>query len=43
MQATPSTYEMLSAAGWKGDKQIQALCGGEAFRLNLAPIVKNFR
>ena len=43
IQATPATYEMLMACGWKGSNKIQALCGGEAFRLNLAPMVTSFR
>ncbi len=30
MQATPATWEMLLAAGWKGRPQMKALCGGEA-------------
>jgi hypothetical protein len=42
-QATPATYEMLMACGWEGDSRIKALCGGEAFRMNLAPLVPNFR
>jgi len=43
MQATPATYEMLMGCGWQGNPQVHAMCGGEAFRLNLAPIVTNFR
>ncbi|MGY0064532.1 amino acid adenylation domain-containing protein [Streptomyces sp. LZ34] len=30
VQATPSTWKMLLAAGWKGDPELTALCGGEA-------------
>jgi len=43
MQATPATFEMLMACGWQGSKKMQALCGGEAFRLNLAPLVESFQ
>jgi len=49
MQATPATYEMLMAVGWQGEgssskrreRRIQALCGGEAFRMNLLPLALN--
>ena len=30
MQATPSTWEMLLAAGWTGNQRLKVLCGGEA-------------
>ncbi|WP_338682040.1 amino acid adenylation domain-containing protein [Streptomyces acidiscabies] len=30
MQATPSTWKMLLATGWAGDRSLTALCGGEA-------------
>ena len=30
MQATPSTWRILIDAGWKGKKDFQMLCGGEA-------------
>jgi len=30
MQATPSTWRMLLESGWKGNKQLKILCGGEA-------------
>ena len=36
MQATPSTWRMLMAAGWEGSKGLKILCGGEAWPLNLA-------
>jgi len=36
MQATPGTWRMLLAAGWKGDKHLKILCGGEAFPKDLA-------
>lgn len=32
MQATPTTYEMLLAAEWKGNPDIHMLVGGEAIR-----------
>lgn len=41
MQATPTTYEMLLAVGWKGRADIQLLVGGEAFRPSLLPLVLN--
>jgi amino acid adenylation domain-containing protein len=36
MQATPSTWRMLSEAGWGGGEQFKALCGGEALSQELA-------
>ncbi|SDZ31331.1 amino acid adenylation domain-containing protein, partial [Lysobacter sp. yr284] len=30
MQATPATWNALLAAGWEGDSELTALCGGEA-------------
>ncbi|MBC7428212.1 MAG: amino acid adenylation domain-containing protein [Bacteriovorax sp.] len=36
MQATPSTWRLLLASGWKGNKNIKVLCGGEAFPIDLA-------
>ena len=39
VQATPATFEMLMHFGWKGNPRVQCLCGGEAFRLNLGPLV----
>ncbi|GAA6616689.1 non-ribosomal peptide synthetase [Scytonema sp. NUACC26] len=36
MQATPATWQMLLAAGWKGNKQLKILCGGEALSQKLA-------
>jgi surfactin family lipopeptide synthetase A len=41
MQATPTTFEMLLATGWKGDHSIDFLIGGEAFRPTLLPLVGN--
>ncbi|MGB3183761.1 MAG: amino acid adenylation domain-containing protein [Cyclobacteriaceae bacterium] len=37
VQATPATWQMLIAAGWKGNKHMTALCGGEA----ISPELKN--
>ncbi len=36
MQATPATWRILLAAGWKGSPQLKLLCGGEALAPNLA-------
>ena len=36
MQATPSTWRLLLAAGWEGTPRIRALCGGEALPRELA-------
>src|SRR5690606_20192216 len=36
MQATPSTWRLLLANGWKGNKLLKILCGGEAFPIDLA-------
>lgn len=36
MQATPATWRMLFEAGWKGDKDLTILCGGEALPPDLA-------
>jgi amino acid adenylation domain-containing protein len=36
MQATPSTWRLLLASGWRGNKKIKILCGGEAFPIDLA-------
>ncbi len=30
MQATPATWNILLSGGWKGKKNLKALCGGEA-------------
>ena len=35
LQATPSTWKLLLSSGWQGDKNLIALCGGEAFPLDL--------
>lgn len=44
MQATPATWELLLAQGWKGDKKLVVLCGGEALRKELAEkLLKNFK
>jgi len=36
MQATPATWRLLLEAGWPGDGQLNALCGGEALPRDLA-------
>jgi amino acid adenylation domain-containing protein len=36
MQATPTTWRWMLAAGWEGQRDFKALCGGEAFPLDLA-------
>ena len=36
MQATPATWRMLLAAGWKGVPGLKILCGGEALPSDLA-------
>ncbi len=36
MQATPAGWRMLIEAGWKGDKTLRMLCGGEALDNRLA-------
>jgi amino acid adenylation domain-containing protein len=36
MQATPVTFRLLLAAGWKGDPPFTAWCGGEALPRDLA-------
>ena len=36
MQATPATWGMLLAAGWSGDRNLVALCGGEPLAAELA-------
>ena len=36
MQATPATWKLLIAAGWKGDPHLKILCGGEALDTDLA-------
>jgi amino acid adenylation domain-containing protein len=36
MQATPSTWRLLLAAGWQGTPRLRALCGGEALPRDLA-------
>jgi amino acid adenylation domain-containing protein len=35
MQATPSTWRLLIAAGWQGNNGLKVLCGGEAFPRDL--------
>jgi amino acid adenylation domain-containing protein len=36
MQATPSTWRLLLAAGWQGEPRLKVLCGGEALPADLA-------
>ena len=36
MQATPATWRLLLEAGWQGNAQFTALCGGEALPRELA-------
>ncbi|MCC5835970.1 MAG: amino acid adenylation domain-containing protein, partial [Opitutales bacterium] len=36
MQATPATWRMLIASGWKGSPQLRILCGGESLSRSLA-------
>ncbi|MER6142061.1 amino acid adenylation domain-containing protein [Streptomyces sparsogenes] len=36
IQATPATWSMLLAAGWRGDPGLTVLCGGEALPADLA-------
>ncbi len=36
MQATPTTWQMLLAAGWPGAPRLRVLCGGEALPGSLA-------
>jgi amino acid adenylation domain-containing protein len=36
MQATPVTWRLLLASGWAGSRDLQVLCGGEAFPRDLA-------
>lgn len=36
MQATPATWKLLIAAGWKGGPDLKVLCGGEALDTDLA-------
>ena len=36
MQATPATWRLLLESGWRGDKDLKILCGGEALPDDLA-------
>jgi acyl-CoA synthetase (AMP-forming)/AMP-acid ligase II/acyl carrier protein len=36
MQATPTAWQLLLSAGWKGRSSLTALCGGEALRTDLS-------
>ncbi|NET84984.1 MAG: amino acid adenylation domain-containing protein, partial [Moorea sp. SIO1F2] len=42
MQANPATWRLLLTAGWKGNKQLKILCGGEALDKTVAgELLKN--
>lgn len=36
LQATPATWRLLLDSGWKGQRNLRALCGGEALSAQLA-------
>ena len=36
MQATPATWKLLISSGWRGDRRLKVLCGGEALPPDLA-------
>ena len=36
LQATPATWRLLLAAGWRGRRELKMLCGGEALPRDLA-------
>ncbi len=42
LQGTPATWRMLLEAGWKGDRQLTALCGGEALSMDLAHTLQRY-
>lgn len=42
MQATPTTWRWMLAAGWRGQQDFKALCGGEAFPVDLARQLTRF-
>lgn len=39
MQATPATWRMLVDAGWRGQRGLKILCGGEALPRDLADLL----
>lgn len=41
MQATPTQWRVLLAGGWRGDKQVTVLCGGEPLTHELAVALRN--
>jgi len=43
MQATPSTWRMLAASGWRGENPLKMLCGGEALPPDLAEQMLGWR
>jgi amino acid adenylation domain-containing protein len=42
LQGTPATWRMLLESGWKGDRQLTALCGGEALSVELAHTIQRY-
>ncbi|HYK41929.1 MAG TPA: amino acid adenylation domain-containing protein [Thermoanaerobaculia bacterium] len=40
LQGTPAIWQMLIASGWKGDRRLEALCGGETLRRDLAERIR---
>ncbi|VXD10548.1 Non-ribosomal peptide synthase, involved in Hassallidin biosynthesis [Planktothrix serta PCC 8927] len=43
MQATPTTWRLLLAAGWQPDNGFRILCGGEALPIELAESLLKFQ
>ena len=41
MQATPATWRMLLEVGWKGNRELKVLCGGEGLPRDLARDLQN--
>lgn len=39
IDATPATYRLLLAAGWKGSKRLRVICTGEAMPRDLADVL----
>ena len=42
MQATPATWELLFASGWKGNQKLKALCGGESLPKHLLDFLTTY-
>ncbi|MDQ6893670.1 MAG: amino acid adenylation domain-containing protein [Acidobacteriota bacterium] len=40
LQGTPATWQMLLASGWRGERTIKALCGGETLPRELAARIR---